>query len=145
MKNRNKGFTMMEVLITMTLITVLAAAAIGNSFYTKRSSALLQQKMIALQLIDKRFSEIKKDDGKSLTAGSVLIAVPELLNGQMTAGVTSVGTDPALKQVTLTVGWRFPWKPCSASQCSLPSAQDSECSCDKTETATTIFYSDYAS
>lgn len=139
MKNKN-GFTMMEVLITMTLITVLASAAIGNSFYTKRSSALIQQKMVALQVIDKRFSEIKKDDGKDSIPDSDATnyrLVPQLRNSSITETVKMLDAANTLKQVTLTVKWDFPWKPLRTITADASGASVY----DKSESATTVFYS----
>ena len=52
------GFSMLEVVIAVVVISVMAAG-FGTTIHTKRSSMLMQQRIAAAQLIDRKLAEIK--------------------------------------------------------------------------------------
>lgn len=128
------GFSMLEILAALVVLTIVAVGILGVMTYAKRSSAMMQQKMVAIHLIDKMLADIKKEDARSLSVGVEDVkAVPELRHGGMIRTVESLESDPNLKQVTIQIAWDHPWKTGAEVPCTMPQ-------CDKQETVTTVFY-----
>ncbi|HOE68851.1 MAG TPA: type II secretion system protein [Candidatus Omnitrophota bacterium] len=126
------GFSLLEILVAITAITVVATGVLGVTGHVSRAAAAMQQKMVAVHLIDKMLAEAKKDNGRSLQPGTSAVAeVRELKHGAMTRTVEILESDPDLKQVTIRIGWDYPWKEGENKPC---------VQCDKQETVTTVFY-----
>lgn len=139
-RTQKTGFSLMEIVVALTVITVIAMVFLGSSAHAKRVSAMAQQKMVAVQLIDKKFSLIKVDNGKTLVLGSTSEPILELRNGVMILDVTRAQPDNVddLKQVVATVKWDFPWRD-QTGRCDAAGDQ----TCDRQESAVTIFYTGY--
>lgn len=150
-RSKQSGFTLMEVLTSIVVLTVVASGVIGSQIYVKRSSANLQQKMLAFQAIDKRFAAIKIDDARSLSTNLNWTwdgKVPELKNGVMFRKVTlaptgtTPATDPNLRRVDLAVLYDLPWAATKSWDCPA-GAPKSACVRNREESATAVFYGGY--
>ena len=134
------GFTLMEIVVSLTLITVIALVFLGSSAHTKRSSAMIQQKIVASQLIEKKLSGIKVDNGRSLVVGTTYEPFLELRNGVMAVEVTKALPENAddLKQVVATVKWDLPWRE-QVGRCDTLG----DLTCDRQTSVATVFYTGY--
>lgn len=146
-RRRIGGFTMLEVMVSVVIISAVALGVMGTVLYTKRASSITQQRMIAIQLIDKKLNEVKSDGTRALVlnaAGSVFpeIKDPEskkfLRNISMQIAVTALKpSDPTLKKIVATVGWDYPWTTkTSAQACNL----ENSVTCDKQESVVTLLF-----
>ena len=139
---------MLEVVIAVVVISVMAAGFLGTTIHTKRSSMLMQQRIAAAQLIDRKLAEIKASDGQTVTAtvapGTVTMVeikdaevLKTLKNAVMS--VTGVYPEPSsteLKEVRVTVGWDYPWT-IQTTSCAL--SGDGR-ACDKQESMVTVLF-----
>ncbi len=109
---------------------------------------LMQQRIAAAQLIDRKLAEIKASDGQTVTAtvapGTVTMVeikdaevLKTLKNAVMS--VTGVYPEPSsteLKEVRVTVGWDYPWT-IQTTSCAL--SGDGR-ACDKQESMVTVLF-----
>ncbi len=152
-KNRRKrvkdaGLSMVEILVALVVVSTVAVGILAVTSYAKRSSAVLQQKMVAIHLIDKKFSELKKKSGEEApatpspgTTTAILITDPDVLKVLKNAvmSMTAVYPDAVatdLREVKVIVGWDYPW----TSQTTPCVLSGNGRVCDKRESALTVFF-----
>lgn len=139
-RRKMRGFTMLEVMVSVVIISAVALGVMGTVLYTKRASSIMQQRMIASQLIDRQLAEYKsQSDPLSDSVTYPLIEDGDILkslkNAKMKVEVTQLG-DPSLKKVIVTVAWNFPWY-AGEGACSL---NPTNANCDKEESVVTVIF-----
>jgi prepilin-type N-terminal cleavage/methylation domain-containing protein len=106
-----RGFTFVEVIVSLVVLTALAAGIFATVSYTKRMSLRAEEKTVAISLVEKKLNELK-DNGASGFDPVVGSPTPYtqvesilglLTNGTRTTSVTEPETN--LKEVLVTVTW----------------------------------------
>ncbi len=143
MERNSSGFTLIEVVISMLIISTLAVGALGTVFYARRSAGTAQQKMIAMHLLEKKLSDIKT----STAVPAVGTGTPEDVSSELNHGVLQIvvdnqvedvpGSSPVVKDATLyhitvTVQWDNPWNRTERPNLTTPR--------DRRETLSTVLY-----
>ena len=109
------GFTLMEILVSLIIITTLSLGLCGIFIMAQTGTSAGDDKIIAAQVAEKALSELKavsSDGFKSwVELGPVVnytnVAVPELTNGKLTVTVGDfLGVAaPEYKELTAQVNW----------------------------------------
>jgi len=116
------GFTLVEVIVSMVLISVLAAGIFVTISQNKRVSMRLQQKAIAAALVDQRMNELKRFGARDLTVtgppasganaaciSSDCVQISELANGFRNTAITSPEPgNERIKEALVRVDWTDP-------------------------------------
>ena len=113
--NTKKGFTLLEILLTLVLFSVGVVGIAGLFSYTLDSSLDAEYTEIATNLAQARAEEVRNiayddiaDEAKAQVSVIGYTLPPEFQAFQRQVGVTEPLTD--LKQVTVTVYWQFKGK-----------------------------------
>lgn len=108
MTKNEKAFGLMEILIVLVILSVMVVGTMAGIIQLKRASAVAQQRMTAVQLMDGKLVYYKSDTGLIPAAGTMTWEVPELHHGLMSVTVESL-EGGRMKKVTLTALWDLPW------------------------------------
>jgi prepilin-type N-terminal cleavage/methylation domain-containing protein len=103
---RRSGFTLMEAIVSMVVLTIVAMGAGGGFVYARRAMETGNQKIIAAHLIEARIADCMAKGAKSLAVAVTTTTTPELRNGLIarTVAAPETGND-GWKRVTIKVGW----------------------------------------
>ncbi|HOW87850.1 MAG TPA: type II secretion system protein [Candidatus Omnitrophota bacterium] len=130
------GFTLLEIMVSMVVLTVVAVGVIGTVAFTKRSAAEMQQRLSAIDLAEKKIAEIKtqKIGAIPLTHETITTAFSELSSAVMAYKVEKLGV-PYLFNVEIEIRWDYGWRdkanPCATNWDS----------CDKKMILRTVYFS----
>jgi prepilin-type N-terminal cleavage/methylation domain-containing protein len=141
-KSKAKGFTMLEIIVAVVIITSVAIGVMGAILHTRRSSNMMQQRMMAVQLINQKLTDLKSQSGKLVSQDNVLItdsdAIRFLKNSRMSIVITQLDpVDSMLKKAVVTIGWDYPWTQ-KTQTCELESVGETRC--DRQESVATALY-----
>lgn len=138
-----KGFTLLESMIGMILLTVIALGTASAMLQSRAGTSGTRDTMIAAGLIEKKFAELKTKGARSLSVTTVP-GISQLFNtttggkdilpnGVMSVEISQPETNRAdWKRATVAVGWDRPTKG------RIQHATVSEC--DKQLTMETFFF-----
>ena len=108
------GFSLVEVLVSLVILTVLATGLLGTLVYARRSMESGNQKMIAANLLQKKIEELRIQGAKTLlvTTTPEVVATEELHNGLIEWAISRPETtNENWKEVRVAAGWDSMVKP----------------------------------
>ncbi len=125
MKKNQSGFSMVEVITAMVIVSVLAAGVFATTSFSKRMDVITQQKLIAMSKVEERMNSLKHQGAASLAATLDVTPPPDQsnlcysnnctpniseLNGTMKVSVSTivkaVPADPNAKEVIVRADWK---------------------------------------
>lgn len=129
MIQKNKGFSLIEVIIATVIIGILAAGMMSLISYSKRMSIRAQQKAAAVSIVEKKLNELKTQKPADLVIGQTEDPNIVISSGSMTTPgklITTITSgsppDPKMREVKVELQWKDPL------------------GADRSETAVTLFY-----
>jgi len=112
-KRGSRGFTLIEVMVTLFVAAIATAGYVGSSIATQRQSAELHERSIAVQEAQRVIEQIRDEAGTNNFPGNVLAAFPD---GGTVAGMNALPNeqvrvnyaDPTATPLdtTVTVTWQ---------------------------------------
>ena len=104
-RSQKSGFTLVEVVVSILILTIVAMGAGGAFVYTRRSMETGNQKIIAAHLIEAKIISCVDKGAKALAAATTTYATPELRNGLIERTITAPDGTDNWKKVLIKVGW----------------------------------------
>lgn len=104
-----KGFTLVECLISLVIVTVVLVAGMGFYYYSKSllESAIFRK--IAVEVADSKMEEIRNNGYAGLPAGPLEVSLGKI-SGQEYIYVNDVSGTTDYKEVSVEVTWQEPGK-----------------------------------
>ncbi|MFZ5802592.1 MAG: type IV pilus modification PilV family protein [Candidatus Omnitrophota bacterium] len=106
------GFTLVEILVSLTILAVVALSVIGLSTHSQKFAVDMQHRWDALEIAGRQIAEMKAkgissyaDSGYGHPLEGEGRAIPELPNAQMRVFTRTIEEDPDLKHVLVEVSW----------------------------------------
>lgn len=116
MRRTGAGFSFMEVLVSLVMITAVATGGVTAFLHVRRAAALTQQRITAVQLAEKKIVELKRVGSGVTPASSGPLDTGELHHGTLQVIVSDMpvfpgasDTDIDFKKVQVIVRWDNPW------------------------------------
>ncbi len=128
------GFSLVEVIITLVILSILATGVLGTLFYGKRAMESGQQKMIAAHLLESKIALFRSKGAKALspTLAPQTYAEEELHNGLISWEILAPEEgNEYWKEAKISVGWD--------SRASAPVVHDTVSQCQWSRTIVAFF------
>ena len=105
---QNKGFSLIEIIASTVILALLAGGIFATTSYIKRMSLRAREKMVAVELVEKKMNEIKESGVKNISDGTLPVdnVTGLLKDGKVTSTVSTKDGDERLKQVVVKVEWK---------------------------------------
>jgi|GEM_PF-6839282 len=108
---KNKGFSLLEVLLSISILTVLAVNVMGVMSHVKRGSVGTNDKTQAMLILERKMLEIRAEYSRAGTVSGAVSKVAEFFNADLlveTKGMDGAADDAetGLKKVVLTLRWQ---------------------------------------
>lgn len=106
-KRATRGFSLLEILVSIVILTVLATGFLGTAVYARKKMETGNQRMIAASLLQKKITEFRIQGAENLAVvTNASERAEELYNGVLvwTISMPEAGNEN-WKEVVLTAGW----------------------------------------
>ena len=110
----HRGLSLVEIIVSLVLVSLLAAGIFSAISYSKRASIRAQEKMIIIALAEKKMNELKSGGVPALPQGTVSECINGTAPGCRAVQGVPVGSletvvhdtdDTNLKEVKVTFSW----------------------------------------
>ncbi len=99
-----KGFTLVEILVSIVILTFVILAILQGAIIIINHSAYLKQKRTAIEIAQNKMSELLSKPASELSDGSEQEEVASITYN-ITWTITST-TSPSGKEILLTISWQ---------------------------------------
>ena len=106
---KTNGFSLIEVIVSMILLSLLAVGVVSTTAYGKNSRIQATEKLMAVTLLEKEMNQLRQAGAKNLGLGTTQRQTKKNedgLDGNLITQIAADAAHPEDKYVRLRMEWR---------------------------------------